>query len=321
MSARIASAVSRQAGALCVSPRICGELRRAVQRDPAHQLRRHVVLRVAARLPDALVRVAARPRVAQAACASMMGHSRRGSRSLQPGVQQDRVEDRPEHVVLLLVEGAVADPHRAGAGVTGQVVPCGLGEVPPAVDAVHDLQRAVLVGLQVGDELHELVGLPVQAEPVQRLEGERAVPHPGVAVVPVAGPAGRLRQRRGQGGDRRAGRHVGQALDGQRRALQRLAPAVVGDPGAGHPVVPVPPGRLDLRPARRRRRSAGRALRPRTARSTPARRRAARAARGRGPPRRPARRSDFSHRCCPAPVACASSRSSPSSAHCAGVRP
>jgi hypothetical protein len=29
-----------------------------------------------------------------------------------PGVQQDRVEHRAEHVVLALVEGAVADAHR-----------------------------------------------------------------------------------------------------------------------------------------------------------------------------------------------------------------
>jgi hypothetical protein len=35
-------------------------------------------------------------------------------------------------------------------------------EIAAAVDPVHDLQRAVVVRLEVGDELHELVCLPVR---------------------------------------------------------------------------------------------------------------------------------------------------------------
>ena len=62
------------------------------------------------------------------------------------GVQQDRVQDGAEHVVLALVERSVADPHRSGTRVAGQVVAGGLGQVAPAVDPVHDLQRAVSVG-------------------------------------------------------------------------------------------------------------------------------------------------------------------------------
>ena len=104
-------------------------------------------------------------------------------------VEQNRVEHRAEDVVLALVEGAVADSHRAGARIPGEVVASGLGEVTPAVDPVHDLQRAVLVRLEVGDELHELLGLPIEVEVVQRLEREGRVPHPGEAVVPVALPA------------------------------------------------------------------------------------------------------------------------------------
>ena len=94
---------------------------------------------------------------------------------------------------------------------------------------------AVLVRLEVGDELHELVGLPVEVEPVQRLQRERRVAHPGVAVVPVALAARRLRQRGRERGDRRAGRHVGEALDRERRALDRVAPAVVGDARPAEP--------------------------------------------------------------------------------------
>ncbi len=149
------------------------------------------------------------------------------------GVQQDRVKRGAVDVVLALVEGAVADPHGARAGVAGEVIAGGLGQVAPPVDPVHDLQRPVLVGLEVGDELHELLGLPVEVEVVQGLQREGRVAHPGVAVVPVALAARRLRQRGRQRRHGRAGGHVGQALDRQRRALDRVAPAVVGDAARG----------------------------------------------------------------------------------------
>ena len=144
------------------------------------------------------------------------------------GVQQDRVESGAEDVVLALVEGAVADAHRARAGVAGEIVARGLGQVAAPVDPVHDLQRAVLVALEVGDELHELLGLPVEVQVVQRLQREGRVAQPRVAVVPVALASRRLGQRGRQRRDGRAGRHVGQPLDRERRALDRLAPAVVG---------------------------------------------------------------------------------------------
>ena len=218
------------------------------------------------------------------------------------GVEQDRVEHRAVDIVLALVEGAVADPHRPGAVVAGEVVAGGLGQVAPAVDAVHDLQPAVVHGLELGHELHELVGLPVQVQVVEGLEGEGRVPHPGVAVVPVALAVGRLRQRGGQGGHGRPGGHVGQALDGQGRALDRLAPAVVGHAGAVEPLAPVADGRRQPRlgVGRSRRRGQPR-LGPRQ-RAEHARPRPARAARrpdrppGRGPcrwpggPSRPRRR-------------------------------
>ena len=214
-----------------------GELRRAVEGHPAHELRGHVVLGLSPGLPDPLVGVAP-----DLSCALRLRlddrpqpprHALAGAR-----MEQDRVEHRAEDVVLALVEGAVADPHRARAGVARELVERLLGEVPPAVDPVHDLERPVRIGLEVGDELHELVGLPVELEPVQRLERERGVAHPCEAVVPVPLAAGRLRKRRGCRGHRRAGRHVGEPLDRQRGALDGLAPAVVDVPGSPEPVAP-----------------------------------------------------------------------------------
>ncbi len=223
--------------------------------------------------------------VAHSACDCTIGHSRRGRRSRVAGVEQDRVEHRAEDVVLALVERAVADPHGPRAGVAGEVVTGRLGQVATAVDPVHDLERAVLGGLEVGDELHELVGLPVEVEAVERLQRERRVAHPGVAVVPVALAAGRLRERRGQRRDRGAGGHVGQALDRQGGALDRVAEAVVGD---ARPAEPGPPEARSSRPSSpppRPRSRARRAPPPRRGRSRRALRPRACAVRGRGCPR------------------------------------
>ncbi len=214
-----------------------GELGRAIHRDPAHELRRHVVLRRAARLPDALVgvlpdrrrtlglRLDDRPQPAREPLAAA-------------GMEEERVENGAVDVVLPLVEGAVADPDGTRSRVAREVVERRLGQVSPTVDPVHDLQRAVLVRLDVRDELHELVGLPVEVQVVERLEGERRVSHPRVAVVPVALAARRLGERCRQRRDGRPGRHVGQPLDRERRPLHRVAPAMVGDAGSAEPRSP-----------------------------------------------------------------------------------
>ena len=222
------------------------ELRGAVERDPAHQLRRDVVLRRAAGLPDSLVGVL--PDLRGALGLRLHDRPEPARESLaSAGVEEDRVEDRAEDVVLSLVERAVPDAHRPRPRVPREVVERRLRQVATAVDPVHDLQRAVLVRLDVGDELHELVGLPVEVEPVERLERERRVAHPRVAVVPVALASRRLGQRRRERRDRRAGRHVGQPLDRERRALDRVAPAVVRDPRAAEPAAPEAPCRRDPR--------------------------------------------------------------------------
>ena len=177
-------------------------------------------------------------RVAHSACVSDDRPQPARKALAPPGVQKDGVEGGSEHVVLTLVEGAVPDPHGPGTRVPGQVVESRLREVAPPVDPVHDLQPAVVVRLHVGDELHELVGLPVEVQVVERLERERRVADPGVAVVPVPLASRGLGKRGGECRHRRSGRHVRQPLDRQGRALDRVAPAMVGD---ARPVQPGPP--------------------------------------------------------------------------------
>ena len=80
---------------------------------------------------------------------------------------------------------------------------------------------------------------------MQPLQREGRIPHPREPVVPVALAARRLRQRRRQRRDHRPGRQVGQALEDQRRALQVIAPAVIGEVAGGEPGPPEPRGRVE----------------------------------------------------------------------------
>ncbi len=207
--------------------------------------------------------------VAHSACARMIGHSRCGKPLAPSCMDEDRVEDGAVDVVLPLVERAVADPDRTRPCIAGEFVERRFRQIAATVDPVHDLQRAVLVRLDVGDELHELVGLPVQVQVVERLEGERRVAHPRVPVVPVAFSARRLGERRRERRNRGAGRHVRQSLDRKRRALDRVAPAVVRDARPAEPRAPEPDRRRQPRFRVLDALRASRAPPPRRARSTP----------------------------------------------------
>ena len=162
-----------------------GQARAAVHRHPAHELGGGEVLRLAAHLPDAEVRVAPvrrgllhlRAQHRPEALGQVVARAR---------VEVERVEHRAPHVVLVLGVRGVADAHRARVLVARQVVERALGQVGAPVDAVHDLEVALLGLRHVGDEVEEVVRLPVEAERVEAPERERRVADPGVAVVPVA---------------------------------------------------------------------------------------------------------------------------------------
>ena len=102
-----------------------------------------------------------------------------------------------------------------------------------------------MVLADVDDEAHEVARLLVEAERVHRPEAEGRVADPAEAVVPVAFPARRLRQRGGRGGDDRPGRRVGEALEDEGRALQVDPPGVVGELAVAQPVAPELFGRVE----------------------------------------------------------------------------
>ena len=222
-----------------------GEPGAAVERDPAHELRRGEVLGVAAHLPDAAVGLAPVGDRGVDLLLEERPHALR-QRVARLGVQVDGVEHRAPHVVLVLVMGAVADPHRPRVLVAAEVVEDLLGQLGAAVDPVHDLELALRGLGAVGHEVEEVVGLPVEPERVEPPEREGGVADPGVAVVPVALAARRLGQRRRGGRDDRAGRRVGEALERERAALEVRAPGMVGELPAVEPVLPVVGGPDEL---------------------------------------------------------------------------
>src|SRR5450756_2726007 len=99
---------------------------------------------------------------------------------------------------------------RDSAVVALQVVERLLGDAIAAVDGVHDHHVALFRGglAALLQPVHEARGLLEEPEPHEAVDGERGVPQPGVAVVPVPGAAGLLRERGGRrrstpGGSRR----------------------------------------------------------------------------------------------------------------------
>ena len=243
------------------------------------------MLGLAARLPDPLVGM--RPGVDRRfdLVADQFPVGRRACAAQRFFVQVDRVEQRAPDVVLALVVGAVADPHRLGPAVAAEVVERLLGQLLLAADPVHDLQVGV-VPADVDDEAHEVARLLVEAERVQRPEAEGRVADPAEAVVPVAFAAGRLGQRGGRRGEDRPGRRVGEALQDQRRALQVDAPGVVGEVAVAQPVAPELFGRVEpLERLGGAARAAQARRRPRSSRRSRSRPRAAAACRARRRPR------------------------------------
>src|SRR5215469_15426783 len=108
------------------------------------------------------------------------------------------VEDLPVDVVLALVGRAVPPPCRGGPAVTLQLAVFPFSRYLAAVEVVHDPRLAALLeGVQHPAE--ERMGLPAEADPAHRVDGECVVPDPRVAVVPVPHAA----DRRWQGGRRR----------------------------------------------------------------------------------------------------------------------
>ena len=212
-----------------------------VDGDPAHHLAVGVVELPAAALPDRCV--GQLPAVdGQVDHGVQLLPELLADLAAEARVEVGAVQQLAVDVELELVDGTVADPHRLGAAVAAPVAEHLLGGVATAVDPVEVLHLRALTdpgGAQPGEEVMSLL---VQAQLKEAEEGERGVPQPGEAVVPVAPAAERLRQRGGGGGDDGPGRRVDHQLERERRPPHRLGKGA----GVVDMIDPPPPELLGL---------------------------------------------------------------------------
>jgi hypothetical protein len=144
---------------------------------------------------------------------------------LEPPHDVHRVHEFSVHVELQLLERGVADPHGAAVLVAGQPWQLELWQAALTGDAVDGQELGGAAGGGAHQPLAPGIRFLAAAGGQERVQNERGVPDPAVAVVPIADAARQLRQGGGRRRDRAAGRL-------ERQALQR-------DQGAHHHIAPV----------------------------------------------------------------------------------
>ena len=156
-----------------------------------------------------------------------------------------QVDELAVGIELELSGGVVPDPDRSRTSVSLEPLDDVAPESALAAHAVHDLEILGVAGGRAHDERAERIGLVDRAELGQGARAEARVPHPRVAVVPVARAADRLRERRGRGRDDRAGGRVRECLEHDPRAARRLLIARAQVERRG-PLAPPPQRLLEL---------------------------------------------------------------------------
>ena len=142
--------------------------------------------------------------------------------------QVHRVQQLTKNIQLHLIKCAVANPHRPGAAVSGQVAQLYLGQIIAAVNAVHDVQLQGLVAAlpyPATQPAHKAIGLIDKAQAHKGINREGRIANPGIAVIPVTLAPRGFRQAKGGGRNDRALLARGQQLEGQGRAVDHFPPA------------------------------------------------------------------------------------------------
>ena len=165
----------------------------------------------------------------------------------QPAIEEHRhggEDDAAIGVVLHLLGGGVADPHRAVAAVAFQL---GRDALVDDRRRHHAVERAkLLVGLRRDRqrERDELFHGARGADAVERLDDEISIAQPAIAVVPGAAAMRRLWNRRGVRGDDAAGLVEIGEFQRNGGADDRLLP-IVGDRQPAHPLHPIVMGAFE----------------------------------------------------------------------------
>src|SRR5205823_3673849 len=153
------------AGRVAREAEIGGDARASVQRHPGHDLAEHEVLRLLARLPNAQVRLAPVRRGPVHEMLQHLPHAFGHGVMAPPDV--DGVEQLAVDVELKLLGRAIAHAHRPRNAEPVEILEHQLGQVAPAIHAVHDLHVT-----RVGPPTHPLEELQI----MYGVDGRRDLP-------------------------------------------------------------------------------------------------------------------------------------------------
>ena len=128
------------------------------------------------------------------------------------------VQDPTVAVELVLPGCAIAHPHRQALGVAGPAAQIALGRHVAAIQGEQCRQPRSLQAARMKQPAEKPARLVELADPQERRDADAGIAGPRIAVVPVAHPAGILRQRRGRRGDGRPRGRVGQEPQRQQAA-------------------------------------------------------------------------------------------------------
>ena len=136
---------------------------------------------------------------------------------LMHGVQQLAID-----IYLNLTMCAVTDAHGRRVFVTGKPGKLDFVEPPFSGDAIHDLHLIGAAGDRAQQPFAPVAGLLEVAGVHQGEEGERCVPQPAIAIVPVALSAEVLRQRSCHRRHQAASGRIGHRFQRDERAPHRV---------------------------------------------------------------------------------------------------
>ena len=151
----------------------------------------------------------------------------------------EQIQNAAEQIVLRLIGGGVANPHRAAASIAAQIGDDRFRRRQVPLHRIQGAQqlRAGRLRQPPAQPAQEIQRLPDAAQANQRLHGHGRIPGPAIAVVPIAHAAHFLRQAGGGGGQHRAAGFVAQALQDEGAAADDFP--VPG--GQNQPLRPLPP--------------------------------------------------------------------------------
>src|SRR5262245_33457321 len=183
---------------------LLGGLHRAVDSDPRHDFRVCEMLRAAAGLPNALIRLPPDlfQLVRECKLEAPRGTARRNAADVR---LMQGVHHLAEDIELELLVRRVADAHRTRTFITRKPWELPFPEKTLTGKAIHDLCLRRTTGRSANQPIAPRRCFAIVASVHQREQCERGVAQPAIAIVPVAHASDLLGERRRRRRDDAAG--------------------------------------------------------------------------------------------------------------------